>query len=118
MSPPMTAPSMSSMRSNFSTASIEDPLTNYLHSLMKQRIAVVCSSLGWQSMHGSCLQILVDLLARYIKNLGIEMQRRAECCNRTEANLFDVQRVFSDIGINMKELEDYVDNFDTKGPVG
>ena len=63
-------------------------------------------------------QILVDLLARYVKTLGVEMQRRAECCNRTEANLFDVQRVFSDIGINMKELEDYVDNFDTKGPVG
>ena len=61
---------------------------------------------------------MVDLLARYIKTLGVEMQRRAECCNRTEANLFDVQRVFSDIGINMKELEDYVENFDTRGTVG
>merc|ERR1719507_1286955 len=65
-------------------------------------------------MHGSCLQILVDLLARYTKNLGIEMQRRAECCNRTEANLVDVQRVFAEVGITMKELEDYVDNFDSE----
>merc|ERR1719471_1054246 len=69
-------------------------------------------------MHGSCLQILVDLLARYIKNLGIEMQRRAECCNRTEANLIDVQRVFAEVGITSKELEEYVENFDTKETIG
>ena len=45
------------------------------------------------------------------------MQRRAECCNRTEANLVDVQRVFAEVGITMKELEDYVENFDTKESV-
>ena len=46
------------------------------------------------------------------------MQRRAECCNRTEANLVDVQRVFAEVGITMKEIEDYVENFDTKELVG
>ena len=53
-----------------------------------------------------------------MKNLGIEMQRRAECCNRTEANLFDVQRVFAEVGITMKELEEYVENFDAKELAG
>ena len=46
------------------------------------------------------------------------MQRRAECCNRTEANLVDVQRVFAEVGITLKELEEYVENFDTKETIG
>merc|ERR1712038_1546616 len=118
MSPPLTAPGTSSSLSAFSKMTNVDPMTLYLHSLMKQRVAVICSSLGWQSIQGSCLQIMVDLLARYIKTLGVEMQRRAECCNRTEANLIDVQRVFAEVGITSKELEEYVENFDTKETIG
>jgi hypothetical protein len=95
-----------------------DPLKHYISSVCRQRIALICSKMGWQATQESCMQVLVDLLARYTHNLGVEMQRRAECCNRTTANMVDVERTLSDMGVDWTELEDYVENFDGGGGAG
>ena len=41
-------------------------------------------------------QVLQDLLFRYIRQIGMDLRAKAELCNRTEPNLYDLQRVFDD----------------------
>ena len=58
-----------------------------------------------------------DLMIRYIKLIGTDVKQRAELCNRTQPNLLDLQRTFDDMGINVEELSEYVEQFDCKALV-
>ena len=55
-----------------------------------------------------------DLLIRYIRTLGVGAQARAELCNRTQANILDIQRLFDDMHVNMGELAEYIEKVDDR----
>ena len=56
-------------------------------------------------------------MVRYIKTIGTNIKETAELCNRNEPNLNDIERTFEDMNINMSELSDYVEQFDSKALV-
>ena len=56
-------------------------------------------------------------MVRYIKTIGTNIKDQAELCNRNEPNLNDIERTFEDMNINMSELSDYVEQFDSKALV-
>ena len=58
-----------------------------------------------------------DLMIRYIKLIGTDVKQRAELCNRTDPNMLDLQSTFDNMGINVEELSEYVEQFDCKALV-
>jgi len=86
----------------------------YVSGITRQRIASICLALGWNSVHQSSMEIMQDLMIRYIRMLGVGAQARAELCNRTQSNVMDLQSLFDDININLGELEEYVEKVDDR----
>lgn len=73
------------------------------------------SAKNWQFLLK--LQVLQDLLVRYMKMIGVRMKDRAELCNRTEPNLRDLELTFEDLSISLEELGEYMEQFDSKAVV-
>jgi hypothetical protein len=63
------------------------------------------------------MDIMQDLMVRYIKLIGTDVKQRAELCNRTQPDLMDLQSTFDTMGINVDELSEYVEQFDCKALV-
>merc|ERR1712038_1354202 len=89
----------------------------YVSGITRQRIASICLALGWNSVHQSSMEIMQDLMIRYIRMLGVGAQARAELCNRTQSNVMDLQNLFDDININLGELEEYIEKVDDRALV-
>ena len=49
--------------------------------------------MGWTSIHSQPLNIMVDILQRYIAQIGRGAQARAELYGRTDSNLLDLSQV-------------------------
>ena len=56
---------------------------------------------------------MVDLIGKYIKQIGVKSKQCAEECGRTEIGIKDIDFVFKEMGINVSELKDYIQNFST-----
>ncbi|KAI8764249.1 transcription initiation factor TFIID subunit 3 [Biomphalaria glabrata] len=80
----------------------------YSRSLLRISVAQICQNLGWHSAQSSSLEVLTDVLERYLSQLGGICHRYAEQFGRTQANLDDLGLAFRHMGINLSELEDYV----------
>ncbi|XP_059148601.1 transcription initiation factor TFIID subunit 3-like [Physella acuta] len=84
----------------------------YSRSLLRISVAQICQNLGWHSAQSSSLEVLTDVLERYLLQLGGTCHRYAEQFGRTQANLDDLGLTFGHLGINVCELEDYVKHVD------
>jgi len=91
-----------------------DEVAAFSKAVTKQRIASICLALGWNSVGTLSMEILQDLMIRYIRSLGASAREEAEHHNRTQPNVFDLQRVFDDIGVSVEDLEDYIDKMDDR----
>ena len=79
---------------------------------LRSAVAQVCLSIGWTSIHSQPLEILVDVLQRYIAHVGRSAQDRAELYGRTDPNMLDLSQVCQSLGVNMADLDEYVTNFE------
>lgn len=53
---------------------------NYSTALLRVVAAQICQTIGWQSVTSSSLEILVDILDRYLKELCKTTHDYAELC--------------------------------------
>ena len=83
-------------------------MENYTHSALKIVIAQMCQVLGWHAMQPVTLDILVDLLHRYLLKLGSTTCEYALLANRTEPNLEDLFSTFHHMRINLEEMRSFV----------
>lgn len=109
---------------------------NYSTQLLRTVAAQICQTIGWQCVTQSSLEILVDILDRYLKEICKTTHDYAELCksiilsleskysssqtpfldNRTEANLDDLGLTFRDLGIDMNEIVEYASYVDPVAP--
>ena len=54
--------------------------TEFTRSLLRVALAQICQNLGWQSVHSTPMEILTDVLERYINRLGRQCHRYSEQC--------------------------------------
>ncbi|XP_028027747.1 transcription initiation factor TFIID subunit 3 [Bombyx mandarina] len=80
----------------------------YAREILRRNVAQICQTIGWNGINSTPLDILVHVLEKYIKTLGIQASRHAEQFNRTEPNLHDLGLVFRDLNVNLPELAEYV----------
>lgn len=52
----------------------------YTTQVLRVVVAQICQTIGWQSISASSLEILIDILDRYIKDLCRSTHNYAELC--------------------------------------
>lgn len=83
-----------------------EPWTRQLLSVI---VSQLCKTIGWHSISTTCLQILVDVLHRYLKQLGTTVHDYSEHYNHTLPALEELSLALNDMGINVEDLKEYVD---------
>lgn len=81
---------------------------DYSRACLRIAVAQICQHLGWNSIHNTPLELLTDVLERYLLQLGKTTHRYSELFGRTEARIEDVFNAFTDMGMQVHELEDYI----------
>ncbi|XP_022708563.1 transcription initiation factor TFIID subunit 3-like isoform X1 [Varroa jacobsoni] len=82
-------------------------------ALLGKVVGHICLNVGWNNIQQSSLSILVDILQRYLIELGKCAHAFTNGAGRTETNTEDVFLAFSDFGITESDLLDYLLNVDS-----
>lgn len=80
---------------------------------LKVVVSQICQTIGWHSIHTTSLEVLIDVLHRYLAELAKTSHVYADQFGRTRPNLDDVGLAFNELGIELRELEEYVDYVDS-----
>ncbi|XP_067015220.2 transcription initiation factor TFIID subunit 3 isoform X2 [Anabrus simplex] len=81
--------------------------------ILKVVVAQLCQAIGWHGIASSALDLMTDVLHRYIESMGRQIHAYSEQFGRTDPNLIDVSLTYLDMGINLHELEEYIKNVDS-----
>ncbi|GFU29408.1 transcription initiation factor TFIID subunit 3 [Nephila pilipes] len=83
---------------------------------LKVVVAQICQNIGWHAVQSSPMDILVDVLQRYVVEISKSVHQYSTQYNRTEPNLDDLGLTFKDFGINLQEIEEYINNVEPVPP--
>ncbi|GAB6022995.1 hypothetical protein CHUAL_007086 [Chamberlinius hualienensis] len=83
---------------------------DFARNVLKVAMAQICQNLGWHAVQTTPMNILVDILQRYLCTVAKITHQYAEHYNRNEPNLNDIGLAFKDLGISLTELEEYISN--------
>ncbi len=81
-----------------------EPWTRHLLSVI---VSQLCKTIGWNSISSTSLQVLVDVLHRYLKQMSSGMRDYTDHFNHTFPALEEIDLVFNDMGINVEDLKEY-----------
>lgn len=79
----------------------------YSEEALKIAIAQLAQNVGWHGIGSNSFEILIDLCARFVKEIGKTSTCIANQYNRTQVNYNDLQLAFNYLGISVSELEGY-----------
>ncbi|XP_037942318.1 uncharacterized protein LOC119675201 [Teleopsis dalmanni] len=82
----------------------------YLRDNLRISIAQICQTIGYNSAQTISLELLQDILHKFLNEFCRDLRRQIEHNNRTEANLNDVYLTCKNLDINIDELITYLYN--------
>jgi histone H3/H4 len=82
------------------------------NKIMRDAVTLLCANMGWDSGQSNAIDILADVMKRYLGHLAKSTHRYAEHYGRTDVNLDDAGLALKDLGVNPQELEEYIQNYD------
>merc|ERR1711915_706862 len=85
-------------------------MTQFTNEIQKISVAQICQTIGFQGICSTPLDVLSDLLHRYMTEVCRLTHRYTEHFGRTDPNLDDLGLAFHDMGVSIAELEEYVNN--------
>ncbi|KAK3602912.1 hypothetical protein CHS0354_039328 [Potamilus streckersoni] len=85
----------------------------YSWSLLRVAVAQICQQLGWNSIHATPLELLTDVLERYLLQVARVTHRYAEQFGTSDPQLEDLALAFRHLGIEISELEEYISHIDS-----
>ena len=76
---------------------------------LKMVVSQVCQTIGWHAIQTSSLEVLIDVLHRYLEEIARTSHLYADQFGRTRPNLDDLGLAFSAMGVEIKQLEEYIE---------
>lgn len=73
-------------------------------------VAQICQNIGWHAVQSSPLEVMVDIAHRYLMDISQTTHQYSNQYNRSEPNIVDLGLAFRLMGIQLSELEEYVNN--------
>ncbi|CAH0561859.1 unnamed protein product [Brassicogethes aeneus] len=80
----------------------------YTRDHIKLSVGKILQTLGWHSINSTPLEVLTDVLARFLSQLTKLTNDYANEFGQTDANLDHLGLAFREMGISIGELEEYV----------
>ncbi|XP_019558649.3 transcription initiation factor TFIID subunit 3 [Aedes albopictus] len=84
----------------------------YTHQLLKVVVAQICQTIGWHSIQSTPMELMIDILDQYLRDITKVTHRYAELYNRTDPNLDDVALACREMGMNLTEMQEYLEYVD------
>ncbi|XP_046682017.1 transcription initiation factor TFIID subunit 3-like isoform X2 [Homalodisca vitripennis] len=81
----------------------------YCRHVLRVVIAQICQTIGWHSITTTPLEVLKDVLQSFITDIADSAHRYGEQCGHTSPTVADIALAFNDWGVNISELEEYVE---------
>ncbi|KAG1684638.1 Transcription initiation factor TFIID subunit 3 [Nymphon striatum] len=88
----------------------------FCYDVLKVIVGQVCQNIGWHAIQSTPLEVMIDILHRYLLELPRTTHRYCEQFGRTEPNLDDLGLAFQDLNISIPELIEYIHNVDLINP--
>ncbi|XP_060661084.1 uncharacterized protein LOC132794855 isoform X3 [Drosophila nasuta] len=82
----------------------------YSSDILRIVIAEIAQTIGYSNTQNASLELLEDILLRFVKELSRDLHSQVEHANRIEPSIKDVQLCFGNLAIDIHELLDYVGN--------
>ncbi|XP_013107927.2 transcription initiation factor TFIID subunit 3 isoform X1 [Stomoxys calcitrans] len=82
----------------------------YMKDVLRVAVAQICQTIGYNATQSAPLELLQDVLDKFMREFTRDLRRQVEHYNRTEANMDDVTLTLNSINVNVSELLDYVNN--------
>ncbi|KAL7726693.1 hypothetical protein ACLKA6_012771 [Drosophila palustris] len=82
----------------------------YSSEILRVVIAQIAQTIGYSNTQSAPLELLEDILQRFIQELARDLHSQAEHANRVEPNLKDVQLSLKNLSTDVHELLDYIGN--------
>ncbi|XP_064537524.1 uncharacterized protein Taf3 isoform X2 [Drosophila montana] len=82
----------------------------YTSEILGIVIAQIAQTIGYSRTQSAPLELLEDILQRFIQELARDLHSQAEHANRVEPNLKDALLSLRNLNINVHELLDYIGN--------
>jgi histone H3/H4 len=80
---------------------------DYARALARAAVAQIAELAGFDAAHESAVDILADLLQRYLANVCGAAHEYAELAGRTQTNTLDALLALEDLGVSPDELNTY-----------
>jgi histone H3/H4 len=80
---------------------------DYSRALARVAVAQIAELAGFDAAHDSAVDILADLLQRYLANVCGAAHEYAELAGRTSSNALDTLLALEDLGVSPDELNTY-----------
>lgn len=85
-------------------------MNEFQTEVLRQVVGHCSHNIGWNGIHASSLDLLTEVLQKYLTEIGRSVHRYSEQFGRTGPNLDDLGLTFRDMGISIQDLSDYVCN--------
>ncbi|KAH8272442.1 hypothetical protein KR044_002967, partial [Drosophila immigrans] len=82
----------------------------YSSEVLRIVIAQIAQTIGYCNTQNAPLELLEDILLKFVQELARDLHSQVEHANRSEPNIRDVQLSFSNLSIDVHELIDYIGN--------
>ena len=86
--------------------------SQYNQGILQCVVAEICQAVGFDSVHSTTLDVLTDVLERYISNIATTTHDITEQCGHTHAHVNDVRQCFRLKNTSLQELIDYIQQMD------
>lgn len=89
-------------------------MEDFIRQTLRISVAQICDNIGWHSITDSSMQIMTDILHRYISDLAISSKKYAEHAYSNVPDIEDVEKALRQKSVSLSELRSYVKS---TGPV-
>eukprot|EP01094_Clydonella_sp_ATCC50884_P018865 TRINITY_DN3571_c0_g1_i2.p1 TRINITY_DN3571_c0_g1~~TRINITY_DN3571_c0_g1_i2.p1 ORF type:complete len:339 (-),score=74.16 TRINITY_DN3571_c0_g1_i2:303-1202(-) len=76
----------------------------FAHAVSRQVVAALCKEIGFSSAEERALELLTDVMEKYIEEIGHASHRYAEIATRTESNFVDVRAALGELDESISAL--------------
>lgn len=82
--------------------------SQYSRDHCKIAVSKILQTIGWHTANSTPLEVLTDILSKYMQQISKTAVDYANEFGQTEVNLDHLGLSFQDMGVNLDELDEYV----------
>uniref|UniRef100_A0A061RDE3 Transcription initiation factor TFIID subunit 8 n=1 Tax=Tetraselmis sp. GSL018 TaxID=582737 RepID=A0A061RDE3_9CHLO len=84
-------------------------MEEYSRAIARCAAAQISDAAGFEAVQESALDMVSELMLRFVSEIGAASHSYAELAGRTDTNVFDVLHALQELGMDLEQLRDHID---------